>query len=100
MERYITQEQSYLAKIGFLKFKDINIDSDIVKETGQNMYNVKFVFDDDYVEYGVISEDRLKVSCGGGPFGITYTLEWVDEKTAENIRKLKIVFEDLSQEII
>ena len=50
MERYITQEQSYLAKIGFLKFKDINIDSDIVKETGQNMYNVKFGFEDDYVE--------------------------------------------------
>ena len=51
MERYITLKFWYLAKIGFLKFKDINIDSDIVKEIGQNMYNVKFYFDDDYVEY-------------------------------------------------
>ena len=56
------------------------------------MYNVKFDFDHEdyeYVEYGIISEDRLKVACGGGPFGITYNLEWVDEKKADDIRKLK-----------
>ena len=58
------------------------------------MYNVKFDFDHEdfeYIEYGIISEDRLKVSCGGGPFGITYNLEWVDENTADDIRKLKVL---------
>ena len=60
---------------------------------GQNMYNVKFDFAEHWcVDYGIISEDRLRVACGGNPYGYTYSLEWVDEKTAENIRKINIYF--------
>ena len=52
------------------------------------MYNVKFVFaEHGHYEYGVISEDRLRVACGA--YGFTYSFEWIDEITAENICKIK-----------
>ena len=60
----------------------------IVKETSKHVYNVRFEsVEHQRVEFGIISEDRLRVSCGGGPYGFTFSLEWVGEKTAENIRK-------------
>ena len=69
------------------------VDPVIVKETGQNPYNIKFNFAEPYLfDYGVISQDRLRLSCGGGPIGYTYSLEWVDEQTAENIRKMNNYF--------
>ena len=72
------------------QFEEVKVDPTIVKETGKNTYNVKLTFGSDsydHVEYGIISEDRLRVACGGGRYGFTHSLEWVDEQTAEKIRK-------------
>ena len=51
----------YTFTLGLFQFEEIKVDPIIVKETGQNTYNVKFSFHfggegDEYVEYGIISE--------------------------------------------
>ena len=93
IDRFSIVAMKYTFTLGLFQFEEIKVDPIIVKETGQNTYNVKFSFHfggegDEYVEYGIISEDRLRVACGGSRYGFSDSLEWVDEEMAENIRKI------------
>ena len=82
-----------------MQFQFGEVDSLTASETDEKFFNAKFmeiivyqlvekgeIFDEGTeTEFGVVSDDELSVTVGGGAYGVHYRMEWVDDKQAEII---------------